>query len=343
MSTEDVDSRVDDLGKKYLMKKKEVYSNVLYGFTATNVTKKDVLDLQKEEDVMLVERNRIIKLDPTNAQQVDVTIQAQGKLCDKQTVPENIRTVGWRNVENIRSYQNKNVFVIDTGLGKKLTQEFNINTSLAKSFVSKNKPQDWNDCHGHGTHVAGIIGAKDNNCGVVGIAAGISIVPLKVVGCMGQASLNKIIRALAYVYEVGKRGDVVNMSLGGEMAEQAMDLAVKKVAQKGIQFAIAAGNDNKNSIFYSPARVTANGVYTVCALSKSGRFASFSNFGQPPIDVCAPGQDIYSLAPNGILWKRTGTSMAAPHVAGLLALGNLKTGSTVRSPNDGKNYHKVRI
>ncbi|WP_255345339.1 S8 family serine peptidase [Pontibacter sp. BAB1700] len=124
------------------------------------------------------------------------------------------------------------------------------------------------------------------------------------------------------------------MSLGGPVS-QALDDAVVAAASKGIKFALAAGNESTHASNSSPARANHANIYTVSAMNSSDSWASFSNYGNPPVDVCAPGVSINSTWMNGGYNTISGTSMASPHVAGLLLHGPLKTSGTVKNDPDG--------
>ncbi|WP_332368049.1 S8 family serine peptidase [Spirosoma telluris] len=128
---------------------------------------------------------------------------------------------------------------------------------------------------------------------------------------------------------------MVNLSLGGESTSTTLDLAITQAANTGILFAIAAGNDSKNSDNYSPSRVNHANVFTVSAMDSKNKFASFSNFGSS-VDVCAYGVRITSTYMGGKYATLSGTSMAAPHVAGLLFIrGNTfpKHGAVTGDPD----------
>jgi subtilisin family serine protease len=142
---------------------------------------------------------------------------------------------------------------------------------------------------------------------------------------------------LSYVNSNAKAGDVVNMSLGEDEVSAILDQQVKNTAAKGIFIAIAAGNDHKPAINFSPGRANATNIYTVSAVDSLDNFASFSNYGNDAVDFAAPGVRITSTYLNGKYAIFSGTSMAAPHVAGLLLLkGNSITSSgTAKNDPDG--------
>ena len=193
------------------------------------------------------------------------------------------------------------------------------------------------DENGHGTHVAGIIGAKNNQFGVLGVASGTTLISLRVLDKDGEGLLSNIVKALAYVNNYATPGDVVNMSVGEDEGGSAtLDQQVRNTAAQGIYVAIAAGNEKELANKYSPGRTNAENVYTVSAVDSLDRFASFSNYGNDVVDYTAPGVRILSTFINGRYAYMSGTSMAAPHVAGLLLLKgkNIKSsGSAVNDPD----------
>jgi subtilisin family serine protease len=126
---------------------------------------------------------------------------------------------------------------------------------------------------------------------------------------------------------------VANMSLGGPVST-ALDNAVTNAAGKGIKFTIAAGNSGDNAANYSPARVNHPNVYTISAIASNNCMPSWSNWGNPPVDWAAPGVSILSTKKGGGTTTMSGTSMAAPHVAGILLLGNItQNGSACNDPD----------
>ena len=155
---------------------------------------------------------------------------------------------------------------------------------------------------------------------------------LKVLGADGSGATSGIIAALDYVAAVGEPGDAANMSLGPAVPilgiNSALDNATTRVGAKGIGVAIAAGNSTSIANLYSPARASGENVYTVSAMDSNDQFAYFSNFGSV-VDYCAPGVSVYSTSMQGGYATLSGTSMAAPHVCGLLLLGDLRTDGNV--------------
>ena len=257
----------------------------------------------------------------------------------EEMVPRGIDNVGWRNVEGDFKIISKRVFIIDSGVAD-LPDEFNIDTSLAKNFVAGEDSDQWIDCEGHGTHVAGTIAARENGSGVVGVAAGAVIVPLRVLDCRGEGFVTDFIAAINYVAQHAWPEDIVNISLGIHDSTEVMDIAIQKAAAStGAYFVIAAGNEGEEAKYFSPARVQGHNIYTVCALNRRcNKVASFSNYGKPPISVCAPGSNIVSLNQEGEMTLRSGTSMAAPHVSGSLLLGPLKLYGSALSRRDNVTY-----
>jgi subtilisin family serine protease len=129
----------------------------------------------------------------------------------------------------------------------------------------------------------------------------------------------------------------VNLSLGENIVSQTLDQAVQTTASKGILIAIAAGNDNKPARDFSPARANGTNIFTVSATDSLDNLASFSNYGNDVVDLAAPGVLILSTYTEGRYAKMSGTSMAAPHVAGLLLLKgrNISTQGTAKNDPDG--------
>jgi subtilisin family serine protease len=175
------------------------------------------------------------------------------------------------------------------------------------------------DCHGHGTHVAGTAAARDNTSHVVGVLPDARLHGVKVLNCAGSGTTSGVIKGVDFVTANAIKPAVANMSLGGG-ANTTLDNAVKNSANSGVFYAVAAGNSGADACNYSPARAgTHNGVATVAATDSSDEEASFSNFGSC-VDIWAPGVSILSTWSKNGTRTLSGTSMAAPHVAGTGAL-----------------------
>jgi subtilisin family serine protease len=227
----------------------------------------------------------------------------------------------------------KTAWVIDSGIDLD-HPDLNVDTARWADFVDWERDRGGDDLNGHGSHVAGTIAALNNSTGVVGVAAGAKVVPVRVLDRRGSGSYSGVIAGVDYVAANGSAGDVANMSLGGPVST-ALDDAVKAAAQTGIRFSLAAGNESDYAGDHSPARAEGNNIYTVSAIDSSDRFAYFSNSGNPPIDFAAPGVSVLSTYKNGGYATLNGTSMAAPHVAGLLLLGDVSSNGTAIGDPDG--------
>jgi Subtilase family len=236
----------------------------------------------------------------------------------------------------------KTAFVIDSGINANTT-DLNLSPNpWHRSWISGENP--FSDGLGHGTHVSGTIGALSNGVGVVGVAPGATLVSLKVFNSVGGgATYANIIDAVNYALSIVQANQlnladvVVNMSLGGSYSS-SLDTAVRNAANKGLRFAIAAGNSGRDADSYSPAAAGDHAnVWTVSAVDSTYKMPSFSNWDKltkadpiDDVDVAAPGVSVlsYNGATGGLeYWN--GTSMASPHAAGLLLMGGITPGSAV--------------
>lgn len=232
------------------------------------------------------------------------------------------------------------VAVIDTGVNLN-HPDLNVYAAGGKNCSISLLPPE--DLHGHGTHVAGIIGALDNDRGVVGVAPGARIWPVQVLNALGTGSTSDVICGIDYVTQHADQIDVANMSLGGSGTDDgncgrtngdAMHRAICDSVARGVTYTVAAGNDHGDAKKVVPAAY--DEVITVSALAdfdgkpgglgrpscradQDDTFADFSNYGAD-VDLIAPGVCILSTFRNGGYSVLSGTSMAAPHVAGGAAL-----------------------
>ncbi|MEZ4885988.1 MAG: S8 family serine peptidase [Chitinophagales bacterium] len=251
----------------------------------------------------------------------------------------NTQTTDW-GVEYVgggsSSGEGRYAFVLDTGIYGN-HPDLNVDKSLSASFIASEP--SFKDNHGHGTHCAGIIGAKDNNFGTKGVAAGATIIGVKVLDGSGSGTASTLLAGLAYTACIAFPGDVVNMSLSGAGFEWLVDFYIKTLlGSRGIYVTIAAGNNNANASGFWPASTNGTNIFTISNMTQAEEIAGSSNFGNGPVDYAAPGTSIYStdIVANGSYSTRSGTSMAAPHVAGILLVnsGRIKSNGVLKVDKD---------
>ncbi|HEX3767321.1 MAG TPA: S8 family serine peptidase [Puia sp.] len=302
-------NEVNNILNRYAISKNQqvaILNNIHSGFIA-RLSRNQALALTQDENVELVEQDRVIALD---------------KGCYEIVSPSSVQ---WgARMTGVGDGTGKRVWIIDTGVETD-HPDLNVDTVLSKCFVSNQT--SFEDNNGHGTHVAGIIGALNNSFGVVGVAAGAKIIALKALDDNGKGSVSWMINALNYIAQNAKAGEVVNMSLGADTISPALDNAVQTLANNGILFSIAAGNDARKADLSSPARVNNANVFTVSAIDSLKQFASFSDYGNDVVDYAAPGVRIISTYIHGQYARLSGTSMAAPHLAGILVVDGNKINS----------------
>lgn len=252
-------------------------------------------------------------------------------------------------IDGVDARVDVDVAVIDTGVDLD-HPDLNVFTAGAKNCSTGRSADDGN---GHGSHVAGTIGAIDNGTGVVGMAPGARIWPVRVLDNRGSGSWSAVICGIDYVTANASRIEVVNMSLGGAGSDDgncgntnndAMHKAICRSVAQGITYVVAAGNSAADSSTFVPAAY--DEVITVSALADfdgvpggagaatcrsdvDDTLANFSNFGAD-VDIIAPGVCIRSTWKGGGYNTISGTSMASPHVAGGAALYKSKNPSATR-------------
>jgi subtilisin family serine protease len=200
-------------------------------------------------------------------------------------------------------------YVIDTGI-RATHRDLLGRVQAGFSTVSDSHGTD--DCNGHGTHVAGTLGGTN-----FGVAKEVKLVPIRVLDCEGSGTISGVIEGVDWVTNHHVGPSVANMSLGG-VTSDTLDAAVANSIAHGITYVIAAGNDTGNACTFSPGRVP--GTITVGATTRTDAEADYSNSGKC-VSLFAPGDEIisdYGTGDNEIA-TLSGTSMAAPHVAGAVA------------------------
>jgi subtilisin family serine protease len=300
------------------------YGHALKGFTA-KLSEAQLEALKSDPRVKSIEQDQTLSITPYKGKPGG----GGGGNTDPQEVP-----YGTIRVNGGTTTSSHTAWVIDSGIDLD-HPDLNVDVDRSVSFLtgspSNLSPDDQN---GHGTHVAGTIAAIDNTIGTVGVAPGTTVVAVRVLDRRGSGSNSGVIAGVDYVAANGSNGDVANMSLGGGVST-ALDNAVISAAGTGVKFVLAAGNSSTNANNSSPARANGNNIYTISAMDINDNWASFSNYGNPPIDYCAPGVAVKSAWKNGGYNTISGTSMAAPHAAGVLLLGNANSNTTVNGDPDG--------
>jgi len=282
-----------------------VYDHVMNGFSCF-ATPSEMEEFQQAHGHNIKEVHRM--------NTVKATVKADNK---KQTLGPFLQRIGKLNGSNKPISPNVHIFVVDTGILAS-HPDLNVNKTLGRNFTSKD-PKAWNDDNGHGTHVAGIIGAVNNNIGMMGGSPSANLIPIKVLNKQGSGSYSDIIAAINYIADWKTKNPtlptVVNMSIGGPPFKP-LDDAINTLINKGVSVVVAAGNESMDARYSTPARVT--GAITVGAYDVStNAMASFSNYGSV-IDIWAPGTYIDSTSLNNSYRVLSGTSMATPVVTSVM-------------------------
>lgn len=217
------------------------------------------------------------------------------------------------------------VCVIDSGVDLD-HPDLNVSKEHSRSFLKKGPERgDPDDFNGHGTHVAGIIAALDNEVGTTGLASGATIVALKVVDARGRGYTVDVLEAINWAAQTDKSGaprcDIVNFSIGAARSP-IVDKAVLK-ASRSVRFVVSAGNKGRHVSGFSPAALDAKGVTVVTAMAEGDRWPLFANYGQDVVDYAAPGVFVHSTWKNGGYKTISGTSAAAAHVTALVLRGGM--------------------
>jgi subtilisin len=302
-----------------------VYRHALHGYSAS-MSPSVAATLADDPRVRSVEPDRV----------VHATVQSTPTGVDRVEADKSPTAA----IDGVDTRVNADVAVIDTGIAPNHPDLNVYRTGGKNCWLPILPPSDYN---GHGTHVAGTIGALDNGTGVVGTAPGVRLWPVQVLNPLGSGSTSSVICGIDHVTEHADEIDVANMSLGGSGADDgncgltnndAMHRAICNSVAQGVTYTVAAGNSRSDAANMVPAAY--DEVITVSALAdfdgKPGglgratcysdlddTFANFSSYG-PDVDLIAPGVCIRSTSFTGGYTTMSGTSMAAPHVAGGAAL-----------------------
>ncbi|MCO1582547.1 S8 family serine peptidase [Crossiella sp. SN42] len=318
-----------------------VYRHALSGFSAS-LSPVAVAALRRDPRVRSVEPDAVVR---TTAQTVPTGVDRAFA-----TANPNLKINGTADYS-----VDVDVAVIDTGVDGKhpdLTVVARTNCVNSSSCTDN----AGGDGHGHGTHVAGSIGAKDDGIGVTGIAPGARIWSAKVLDDGGSGQLSGVVAGVDWVAAHADEIEVANMSLGCEnCTNDALTQAISNAVGKGVVFAVAAGNNHKDAKTFFPANhpdvITVSaladfngkrggGAASTCRADQDDTLADFSNFGAT-VEIAAPGTCILSTHLNGGYSTLSGTSMAAPHVAG--AAGLLTANGNRATNRDGVRAVRQRL
>jgi subtilisin family serine protease len=346
-SVSDPEIETEVLKNKHNFNYGHIFKKAIHGFSA-KLTKDNLENLRREKDVLYIE--------PDVIQHADV-----------QIVPSGISRIAANFNKTFLSLSDIGVAVIDSGVDIKHPD---LNIAGGIRFYSEDKKSGfksysdskYDDDLGHGTHVAGIIGALDDDNGVVGVAPGCKIWAVKVLDKKGDGYTSDMIRALEWVAERSSDIQIINLSVTGTGYSEAYREAIKYCVSKGIIIFAAAGNSGRDvygydnifgdlddempSSFPEVATVSAladsdgipGGFGEITPWGPDDSFAVFSNFSSSvvnnnpvkspgkAIDLIMPGVNIYSTYLNKKYEVMSGTSMACPHAAGLAALYIAKYG-----------------
>jgi subtilisin family serine protease len=302
----------------------KVYSHALSGYSA-RMSAAAAAAIARDPRVLSVEPDGVVSINaqtlPTGINRIDAEISPTAK------------------INGVDERVNVDVAVIDTGIDLD-HPDLNVYTAGAKNCSTGNSADDGN---GHGTHVAGTIGALDNGAGVVGVAPGARVWPVRVLNNSGSGSWSNVICGIDYVTAHAGEIEVANMSLGGVGTDDrncgntnndALHRAICASVAAGVTYAVAAGNETDNAANHVPASydevitvsaladfngLPGGGAAATCRSDVDDTLADFSNYGAD-VDIMAPGVCILSTWKGGGYNTISGTSMATPHVAGSAAL-----------------------
>ncbi|MGN9811345.1 S8 family serine peptidase [Micromonospora sp. BQ11] len=317
---------------------RHVYRHALSGF-AVSLPERAADALRRDPRVVSVQRDQV------------VTITAQD-------TPTGIRRIFADDNANLKlngtaDYEaDVDIAIIDTGVD---ADHPDLNVVERTDCLNKTTCTDGagDDGNGHGSHVAGTAAAVDNGIGVVGVAPGARIWSVRVLDNSGSGQLSGVTAGVDWVAAHADEIEVANMSLGCDgCTDNALSTALTNAVDKGVVFTVAAGNNDKDAKTFFPANhpdvITVSaladfngepggGAASTCRTDTDDTLADFSNFGST-VEIAAPGACIYSTYKDGGYSTLSGTSMAAPHVAGAAAL--LATGDN--DPTDRGEVEDIR-
>ncbi|MGW5849044.1 S8 family serine peptidase [Streptomyces sp. NPDC055254] len=297
----DEDADKQALAKKYGGEVKRTYTSAINGFSAAGLSESDAKRLAADPAVGKVVQNKKFTINTT---QDNPPSWGLDRIDQKETAADEKYTYPDAGGEGVTAY------VIDTGV--RVTHK-DFGGRAQHGFDAVDNDDSADDGNGHGTHVAGTIAGTAH-----GVAKKAKVVAVRVLDDNGSGSTEQVVAGIDWVTQHHSGPSVANMSLGGGV-DEALDEAVRRAIAAGVTFSVAAGNESSDAGQGSPSRV--GEAITVASSTAADAQSSFSNFGAV-VDLYAPGSEITSAWNDGDTGTKTisGTSMAAPHVAGAAAL-----------------------
>lgn len=295
-------------------------------------TEQEIAELKNDSRIASIEPDRIIAM--------GLISNGKGRLIPADDGPSTqMASYGLERIggSTDMSKSKKFAWIVDSGIDLD-HEDLNVKTGWAMDYTEG--PWNVDDEFGHGTHVAGIIGAMDNDIGMVGVAAGVQLIPVKVLDAQGVGTTSSLIDAINYIGWYSKSGDVVNLSVSSDRST-ILDQAV--IALKNnyeVQIVVAAGNASKSTSTSSPTNLDESDVYIIGAIDENDQFCSFSNYGDN-VEYALPGANIYSTFKNNQYISLSGTSMAAPFMTGILLAGDYNEDGTVYMPKGSAKIPQI--
>ncbi|MDC5254441.1 S8 family peptidase [Acinetobacter baumannii] len=291
-----------NIAKQHAGKVLQSYDTVLKGFAIylpDTAGTAFIEAMKKNPQVLSVESDTIVNIDATTQSNPDWGLDR----IDQKALPLNSA------YSYLQTGSGTTAYIVDTGI---LSSHQEFSGRVLSGYTAISDGNGTTDCNGHGTHVAGTVGGT-----TYGVAKNVNLVPIRILGCDGSGASSNVIAGLDWILKNGKKPAVVNMSLGGATSS-SLDSAVENLFNNGYVMVVAAGNSNTDACSSSPARVSK--AITVAATDNTDTRASYSNYGSC-VDIFAPGSQINSswIGNNTATKILNGTSMATPHVAGVVA------------------------
>ena len=339
---EDVVTKAVKLANKHGLHNLNIYNHVLKGAQVIIPPGKEK-DLQNDPDVKNLVQDFTISANDKPSEPGNPGMGGGSTTSSGQIIPTGINLID-AELNTTNEGSGVKVAVLDTGIDFS-HPDLMVNISLSKDFTNDGTSGNDNNTakgiKGHGTHVAGVIAALDNNIGVLGVGSQIALVSVKVLDRTGSGSFGWIIAGLDYVTGTGTIS-VANLSLGALggtnptqsfiNASNLLHQAVQRAVNAGVVVVVAAGNESVNVTESNavpamyPEAISVSALDDRDGIQGNDKWASFSNFGSE-VDIIAPGVNILSTALGGGTSSLSGTSFSSPYVAGTVGLYIARNGS----------------